>query len=115
LEPGGYIAKDARREQIVDAGARMRPRRDGFAARACVGLASERFACGRPTTHRSLTDREAEILRLIAAGKSLPAIAKELFLGVTTSRPTRSTSTRSWKYPTRAAAVAEAMRRGLIE
>jgi len=27
-----------------------------------------------------LTDREAEILRLIAAGKTLPAIAKELFL-----------------------------------
>ena len=37
----------------------------------------ERRACARRT-------RESEILRLIAAGKSLPEIARELFLGVTT-------------------------------
>jgi two-component system nitrate/nitrite response regulator NarL len=62
-----------------------------------------------------LTEREAQILRLIASGKSLPAIAKELFLGVTTVKSHTQHLYAKLEVSDRAAAVAEAMRRGLIE
>ena len=63
----------------------------------------------------ALTKREREILRLIAAGKSLPEIARELFLGVTTVKTHVQHIYAKLGVSDRAAAVAEAMRRRLIE
>jgi two-component system nitrate/nitrite response regulator NarL len=63
----------------------------------------------------ALTDREREILNLIAGGKSLPEIAKELFLGVTTVKTHVQHVYEKLGVSDRAAAVAEAMRRHLIE
>ena len=63
----------------------------------------------------ALTDRESEILRLIAAGNSLPEIAKELFLAVTTVKTHVQHVYEKLGVSDRAAAVAEAMRRRLIE
>jgi two-component system nitrate/nitrite response regulator NarL len=62
-----------------------------------------------------LTERELEILRLIAAGKSLPSIAEELVLGVTTVKTHTQHIYDKLGVSDRAAAVAEAMRRRLIE
>jgi two-component system, NarL family, nitrate/nitrite response regulator NarL len=62
-----------------------------------------------------LTKRESEILRLIASGKSLPEIAGELYLGVTTVKTHVQHLYEKLGVSDRAAAVAEAMRRGLIE
>ena len=61
-----------------------------------------------------LTERESEILRLIAAGNTLPDIAKQLYLGVTTKTHVQHLYEKLG-VSDRAAAVAEAMRRGLIE
>ena len=111
---GGYIAKDARREQIVDAVLACARGETVLPPELASGLASEirlRATSDAPV----LTDREAEILRLIAAGKSLPAIAKELFLGVTTVKTHAQHLYAKLEVSDRAAAVAEAMRRGLIE
>jgi two-component system nitrate/nitrite response regulator NarL len=111
---GGYIAKDARREQIVDAVLACARGETVLPPELASGVASEirlRAANDAPV----LTQREAEILRLIAAGKSLPAIAKELFLGVTTVKTHTQHLYAKLEVSDRAAAVAEAMRRGLIE
>jgi two-component system nitrate/nitrite response regulator NarL len=111
---GGYIAKDARREQIVDAVLACARGETVLPPELASGLASEirlRAAHDTPV----LTQREAEILRLIASGKSLPAIAKELFLGVTTVKTHTQHLYAKLEVSDRAAAVAEAMRRGLIE
>jgi two-component system nitrate/nitrite response regulator NarL len=62
-----------------------------------------------------LTDREREILRLIADGNSLPEIAKQLFLGVTTVKTHVQHLYEKLGVSDRAAAVAVAMRRGLLE
>ena len=62
-----------------------------------------------------LTDREQEILRLIADGNSLPEIAKQLFLGVTTVKTHVQHLYEKLGVSDRAAAVAVAMRRGLLE
>jgi two-component system, NarL family, nitrate/nitrite response regulator NarL len=110
----GYIAKDARREQIVDAVLAVARGETVLPPELASGIASEirmRATNDAPV----LTDREAQILRLIASGKSLPAIAKELFLGVTTVKSHTQHLYAKLEVSDRAAAVAEAMRRGLIE
>ncbi len=47
-------------------------------------LATRRGGPGRRLAEANLTDREAEVLRLIAQGRSNSEIAAELFLGVET-------------------------------
>ena len=63
----------------------------------------------------ALTPREQEILHLIAAGNSLPQIAKDLYLGLTTVKTHVQHLYEKLGVSDRAAAVASAMRRGLIE
>jgi two-component system nitrate/nitrite response regulator NarL len=110
----GYIAKDARREQIVDAVLACARGETVLPPELASGLASE-IRLRATNDAPILTQREAEILRLIAAGKSLPVIAKELFLGVTTVKTHTQHLYAKLEVSDRAAAVAEAMRRGLIE
>lgn len=110
----GYLPKEARREQIVDAVLACARGETVLPPELASGLASEIRLRGTSDAP-ALTDRESQILRLIAAGKSLPSIAKELFLGVTTVKTHTQHLYEKLGVSDRAAAVAEAMRRGLIE
>ena len=116
LETGaaGFISKEARREEIVD-GVLAAARGENVVPREIAsGLVSEirlRKQDGAP----ALTAREQEILHLIAAGKSLPQIATELHLGLTTVKTHVQHLYEKLGVSDRAAAVANAMRRGLIE
>jgi len=110
----GYLPKEARREQIVDSVLACARGETVVPPELAGGLVSEirmRAAHDAPV----LTDRELEILRLIAAGKSLPSIAQELVLGVTTVKTHVQHVYDKLGVSDRAAAVAEAMRRRLIE
>jgi two-component system nitrate/nitrite response regulator NarL len=110
----GYLPKEARREQIVDSVLACARGETVVPPELAGGLVSEirmRAAHDAP----ALTDRELEILRLIAAGKSLPTIAEELVLGVTTIKTHVQHIYDKLGVSDRAAAVAEAMRRRLIE
>jgi DNA-binding CsgD family transcriptional regulator len=60
-----------------------------------------------------LTRRETEVLRLVAIGLSNPAIARQLFVSPHTVHRHVSSVLRKLDVPTRAAAVAEAIRLGL--
>jgi two-component system nitrate/nitrite response regulator NarL len=116
LETGaaGFVPKEARREQIVDAVLACARGENVLPSDLASGLVSEirlRAVDDAP----ALTERESEILRLIASGKSLPDIAGELFLGVTTVKTHVQHLYEKLGVSDRAAAVAEAMRRGLIE
>jgi two-component system nitrate/nitrite response regulator NarL len=116
LETGasGFVPKEARREQIVDAVLACARGENVLPTDLASGLVSEirlRAVDDAP----ALTDRESQILRLIAKGKSLPDIAGELFLGVTTVKTHVQHLYEKLGVSDRAAAVAEAMRRGLIE
>ena len=59
--------------------------------------------------------RETQVLTLMAQGMSVPAIAQELVLGATTVKTHVGHLYEKLGVSDRAAAVAEAMRRGLIE
>ncbi len=116
LETGasGFVPKEARQKQIVDAVLACARGENVLPPDLAAGLVSEirlRASNDAPV----LTPREREILRLIAAGKSLPAIARELYLGVTTVKTHVQHLYEKLGVSDRAAAVAEAMRRGLIE
>jgi two-component system nitrate/nitrite response regulator NarL len=116
LEAGaaGFIAKEARQLEIVDAVAACARGDNVLPPDLASGLISEirlRASSDRPV----LTKRESEILKLIASGKSLPDIAAELYLGVTTVKTHVQHLYEKLGVSDRAAAVAEAMRRGLLE
>ncbi len=116
LETGaaGFVSKEARREQIVDAVLACARGENVVPPEIGAGLASE-IRLRKHDDRPALTQREQEILRLIAAGKSLPEIAKELYLGLTTVKTHVQHLYEKLGVSDRAAAVASAMRRGLIE
>jgi two-component system nitrate/nitrite response regulator NarL len=110
----GYLPKEAKREQIVDSVLACARGETVVPTELASGLVSE-IRMRASNDAPALTDREREILRLIAAGKSLPQIAKELYLGVTTVKTHVQHLYEKLGVSDRAAAVAEAMRRRLIE
>ena len=111
----GYLAKDASRNEIVDAV--MRVARGGTALPEDLtsGLMDQvRRRAGRDD-RLLLSEREQQVLRAFAEGKSIPRIAEELFLAPSTVKTHTQRLYEKLEVGDRAAAVAEAMRRGLLE
>ncbi len=116
LETGaaGFVSKESRREEIVDAVLACARGENVVPPDVAAGLVSE-IRLRKQDDSPALSPREQEILHLIAAGKSLPEIAKELYLGLTTVKTHVQHLYEKLGVSDRAAAVATAMRRGLIE
>jgi two-component system nitrate/nitrite response regulator NarL len=116
LETGvaGYLPKEARRDEIADAVLACARGESVIPGGLASGLASE-IRLRAKDRAPVLTEREREILGLIASGKSLPEIAAQLYLGVTTVKTHVQHVYEKLGVSDRAAAVAEAMRRRLIE
>ena len=116
LEAGvaGYLPKEARREQIADAVLACARGEHVVPPEVAAGLVSE-IRLRATNDAPALTDRERQVLKSISEGKSLPQIASELYLGVTTVKTHVQHLYEKLGVSDRAAAVAEAMRRGLIE
>jgi len=116
LETGatGFVSKEARREEIADAVLACARGENVVPPEVAAGLVSE-IRLRKQSDAPALTPREQEILHMIAAGKSLPQIAKELYLGLTTVKTHVQHLYEKLGVSDRAAAVATAMRRGLIE
>jgi two-component system nitrate/nitrite response regulator NarL len=110
----GFLPKESRRDQIVDGVLACARGENVLAPELASGVVAEirmRADADAPV----LSEREREILVRIADGKSLPEIAKELFLGVTTVKTHVQRLYEKLGVSDRAAAVAEAMRRKMIE
>jgi two-component system, NarL family, nitrate/nitrite response regulator NarL len=116
LEEGaaGYLAKDARRSEIVAAVLDVARGRTVLPPELAAGLAGEirlRAQEQRPV----LSERERQVLAAFARGLSVPQVAAELYLGVSTVKTHTQRLYEKLGVSDRAAAVAEAMRRGLVE
>jgi two-component system nitrate/nitrite response regulator NarL len=110
----GYLAKEAGADTICDAIAAVARGETVLAPEVQAGIAREiRLRSGeeRPV----LTAREHEILGMTADGYSAPEIAERLTLSPTTVRTHLQHLYDKLGVSDRAAAVAEAMRRGLLE
>jgi two-component system nitrate/nitrite response regulator NarL len=110
----GFVSKETRREQIVDAVMACARGENVIPPEIAAELVPE-IRARRDVSGPMLTARELEILRLIAEGKSLPEIAKDLFLGLTTVKTHVQHLYEKLGVSDRAAAVATGIRRGLIE
>lgn len=116
LEEGakGYLSKDSSREQIVEAV--MTVARGGTVVppELTAGLAEQIRLRSQPDAP-ALSQREQEVLRGFAQGLSIPQLAAELFIGVSTVKTHTQRLYEKLGVSDRAAAVAEGMRRGLLE
>ncbi|MFF0219145.1 response regulator [Streptomyces vinaceus] len=110
----GYILKDASRAQLVEAVAQAAAGGTVIPPDLAGALAGE--IRGRLKDEGPLlTERERQVLKLFAEGLSIPAVASRLFLAPSTVKSHAQRLYTKLGVSDRAAAVAEAMRRGLLE
>ena len=110
----GYLPKESSRSEIVNAVIDCAQGRDVLAPNLASGLAAEIRRRAEPTGP-ALSAREREVLNLIADGGSIPMIAKTLFLAPSTVKTHVQRLYEKLGVGDRAAAVAEAMRRGMLD
>jgi two-component system nitrate/nitrite response regulator NarL len=111
---GAYLSKESSRERICDAISAVARGEVVLSAEVQAGLASEiqmRERDERP----AITPREHEILVLTANGHRAPDIGRKLHLSQSTVKTHLKSLYEKLAVNDRAAAVAEAMRRGLLE
>ncbi|MFE5826472.1 response regulator [Streptomyces erythrochromogenes] len=116
LEEGaaGYLPKDAHRSEIVDAVLAVARGRNVIPSELAGELAGEiriRADHDAPV----LSERERQVLQAFARGLSIPQTASELFIGASTVKTHTQHLYEKLGVSDRAAAVAEAMRRRLLE
>jgi two-component system nitrate/nitrite response regulator NarL len=110
----GYLAKDASRADIAAAVMKVSKGGSIIPADLASGLVNEiRMRVDAEAT--PLTERERQVLQGFAAGKSVPQLAAELFLANSTVKTHVQRLYDKLGVSDRAAAVAEAMRRRLLE
>ena len=110
----GFLPKEATRAEIVSAVLDCARGRDVVSPALVGHLASEirrRTAVIAP----ALSKREREVLQRIGRGQSIPAIAAELYLSPSTVKTHVQRLYEKLGVNDRAAAVAEAMRQGLLD
>jgi two-component system nitrate/nitrite response regulator NarL len=110
----GYLSKDSTGDEICDALVAAAQGRTTLGTDVQAAVAQEiRRRSG--DQERLLTPRENEILRMTADGMSAPDIARKLHLGATTVKTHLQRVYEKLGVSDRAAAVAEAMRRGILD
>ena len=111
----GFWSKAADRGDICDAIAQVARGETVLDPSLQAGVFGEIHARGVDDTRPVLSDREGEVLRLIAEGLTAPDIASRLYLSTATVKTHLAHLYEKLGVSDRAAAVAEAMRRGLLE
>jgi two-component system nitrate/nitrite response regulator NarL len=116
LEEGakGYLSKDAKRAEIVDAVLRVAKGATVVPPELASGVADQIRLRAQPAGP-VLSERESQVLRGFADGLSIPQLAAQLYIGASTVKTHTQRLYEKLGVSDRAAAVAEGMRRGLLE
>lgn len=110
----GYLTKDADARELCDAITAVARGRTVLAAELQAGVAGE-IRLRAPHDRPLMSERERQTLTLIAEGLSAPQIGRALHLSTATVKTHLQHIYEKLGVSERAAAVAEAMRRGLLE
>jgi two-component system nitrate/nitrite response regulator NarL len=110
----GYLTKDADARELCDAITAVARGRTVLSPELQALLAGE-IRLRAPRERPTMSGRERETLRLIAEGLSAPDIGRTLHLSTATVKTHLQHIYEKLGVSERAAAVAEAMRRGLLE
>jgi two-component system, NarL family, nitrate/nitrite response regulator NarL len=116
LEEGaaGYLSKESSRAEIVEAVRQVAKGATVVPPELAAGLVSQIRLRAQPDAP-VLSEREMQVLQGFARGLSIPQVASELFLGASTVKTHTQRLYEKLGVSDRAAAVAEGMRRGLLE
>jgi two-component system, NarL family, nitrate/nitrite response regulator NarL len=110
----GYLAKDAPRSEVIDAVIKVARGETVVPAELAAGLVDQ-IRMRSDASAPALTDREMEVLRGFAQGLSIPQLAAQLYLAPSTVKTHTQRLYEKLGVSDRAAAVAAAMRLGLLE
>jgi len=111
----GYLTKDSAPDELIDAIDRI-SRGDKYITRSLAQeLASELGGNADKELHEALSDREYQVMRLLAAGKSVSEIAAQLSLSVKTVSTYRTRILEKLDLKTTAEIMHYALERGLVE
>jgi DNA-binding NarL/FixJ family response regulator len=108
----GYVVKDVDTTELVRAIRAISAGESAFDSRSAAAVV--RSMSGRAEHRQQLTDREIEVLRLLAAGLSNNKIGEQLYISATTAKFHVSNIMRKLEVSRRAEAVYAASKRGLI-
>lgn len=108
----GYVVKDVDTTELVRAIRAVSTGESAFDARSAAAVV--RSLNGRNEPRQQLTDRELEVLRLLATGSSNHEIGEKLYISATTAKFHVSNIMRKLEVSRRAEAVYAASKRGLI-
>lgn len=108
----GYVVKDVDTTELVRAIRAISAGDSAFDSRSAAVVV--RSMSGRADVHQQLTDRELEVLRLLATGLSNNQIGDQLYISATTAKFHVSNIMRKLEVSRRAEAVYAASKRGLI-
>jgi two-component system, NarL family, response regulator DevR len=108
----GYVVKDVDTTELVRAIRAVSVGQSAFDSRSAAAVV--RSLSGRGSPQQQLTDREVEVLRLLAAGLSNNMIGEKLYISATTAKFHVSNIMRKLEVSRRAEAVYAASKRGLI-
>jgi len=111
----GYILKDTRAERVVEATRSVAQGQSVFDNSVADRLINGRTKAGNDSDADPLSDREAEVLQLMAKGLSNKEIGRALWIGETTVKTHVSHILRKLGSADRTQAVLTAVRSGLVD
>lgn len=110
----GYLLKDTRAERVVEATRSVAAGQSVFDNRVAEKMIAGRLKGTGPTDADVLSEREAEVLQLIAKGLSNKEIGRALWIGETTVKTHVSHILRKLGAADRTQAVLAAVKTGLV-
>ena len=111
----GYMNKESAPEELIKAIRKVLAGGRYVSPTLAEKLAVEWGANAVRPLHESLSDREFEVLRMIALGKTISQIATELHLGITTISTYRARILEKMNMTTTAELMRYALRNGVVD
>ena len=111
----GYLTKDSAPDELIEAIERISQGNKYITRSLAQEMASELGGKAGKELHEALSDREYQVMRLLAAGKSVSEIATQLSLSVKTVSTYRTRILEKLNLKTTAEIMHYALARGLVE
>lgn len=111
----GYLTKESAPDELISAIRKVSMGGKYVTPSLAEKLASDLVVDGKKPLHETLSDREYQVLCMIASGKTVTEIAGELFLSEKTISTYRSRILEKMKMKTNAELIHYAIKHGLVE
>ena len=111
----GYLTKESAPEELITAIRKITAGRKYITSSVAEKLADEVEPDAEKPAHHTLSDREFEVFRLIASGKTVKQIADDLFLSVKTISTYRSRILEKMKMKTNAELMHYALKHHMLD